>query len=118
MPDASTHLPPMSVDPEDPYQVNTAVAFTTTATDPAGVTAPKPGPVVICQQDFTQATVTIPADLVNILRTYGTGGKFVRQHLTHRFLELNDGTPVAPADRKRIDVLTIWCYNSPWVVAP
>ena len=74
-------------------------------------------PLVICQEPGTDGSVTVPKDLVNLLRTYGNG-TYVRQNITHRMIELTDGTARALKDRKRIDVLTISCYNSSWVAAP
>jgi len=96
-PDASTALPAG-------YKVNTVVAFTGTGFA---------GPIVFCQVDGTPATLTVPAAMVNIIRQY-TPGAFSRIHLTHHLEELTDGTPRPTADRKRIDMLTIWCYATPW----
>ena len=89
--------------------VNTVTAFKVT-----GVL----GPVVVCQQEGTSGSMTVPKEMVNLLRSYGGAtpatGTYVRQNLTHRLIELNDGSPRTPEQRKRIDVLTIYCYNSNW----
>jgi hypothetical protein len=80
------------------------------------------GPILICQidgsllQDPNTASFTLAAADVDYLRAMAPGGgKFVRQNLTHHIIELTDGTPRATADRKRLDILTIWCFNSPWL---
>ena len=100
-PVTQTNLPPG-------YSVNFAMAFTATA----GYN----GPIVLCQLDGTTGTFTVDADTVDyIIATAPGGGKFVRQNLTHHIVELTDGTPRATADRRRLDILSIWCFNSPWL---
>jgi hypothetical protein len=102
-PVTSTHLPPGG-------KVNTVIAF---------VGTPNVGPIVICQEEGTDGSMTVPAAMVDIIRTAGGGsGRYVRQQLTHQLFELTDGSPRPTADRKRVDVLTIWCTNSPWAAAP
>jgi hypothetical protein len=93
------------------------------------------GPIVACQEEGADGSMTVPAALVNIIIdnggplvggvptpvTAGTNPKprMVRQQLTHQLFELtNSDTPVDEASRKRVDVLTIYCYNNPWTVAP
>lgn len=107
-PDASTTLPAG-------YKVNTVVAFTSKNPGPDGIAIN--GPLVFCQFDGTPAQVTVPAAMVNIIRGYNgaTGGAYSRIHLTHHLEELTDGSPRATADRKRIDMLTIWCYPTAWI---
>ena len=79
---------------------------------------PIAGPIIACQEEGTDGSITLPAAMVDILRTY-TPGRFVRQQLTHTFVELTaDGEPKPPGERKRIDVLTIYCYNTGWAAAP
>jgi hypothetical protein len=91
-------------------RVNTVIAFTGT---------PNVGPIVICQEEGTDGSMTVPAAMVNIIRTAGgTGGRYVRQQLTHQLFELTDGTPREESARKRVDVLTIYCYNSQWLPTP
>jgi hypothetical protein len=60
----------------------------------------------------------VPAALVDsVLRQY-TGGSYVRQNITHALFELTDGAPKPVADRKRVDVLSIYCYNANWLRDP
>jgi hypothetical protein len=111
-PVTSSNLPPG-------LKVNTFMAF---------VGTPNIGPIVACQEEGTDGTMTVPAALVNIILDHsgtvdpqtgeagpGNGGRFVRQQLTHQLFELtNSPTPVDEASRKRVDVLTIYCYNNAW----
>ena len=112
-PVTSSKLPPGA-------RVNTFMAF---------VGTPNIGPIVACQEEGTDGSMTVPAAMVNIILDHsgavvngeagpGTGGRFVRQQLTHQLFELTNGTEVDEASRKRVDVLTIYCYNNAWVAAP
>ena len=101
-PAPSSNLPPG-------YRINTVVAFQ--------VTTGFAGPVVLCQEEGSDGSITVPAALVDILRSYG-GGRYVRQQLTHALFELTDGEPKPPGERKRVDVLSIYCYNTAWQPAP
>ena len=100
-PVTSSNLPPG-------YRVNTFVAFQGTG---------HAGPIVACQEEGTDGSITVPAAMVDILRAY-TPGRYVRQQLTHALFELTDGAPKPVAERKRVDVLTIYCYNTGWAAAP
>jgi hypothetical protein len=92
------------------------------------------GPIVACQEEGTDGSMTVPAALVNIIIDNAgpivdghptplpadgtTTARMVRQQLTHQLFELtNSDTPVDEASRKRVDVLTIYCYNNAWRVA-
>jgi hypothetical protein len=88
------------------YPMNTLVHF---------VAAPNTA-IMSCIQDGTPESITIPASVINYVRTLSpNGGKFVRQHASHVFEEMTDGTS---HDNKRIDVIGIWCYNYTFTVAP
>jgi hypothetical protein len=119
-PVTSSNLPPG-------VKVNTFMAFAHSVN----------GPIVACQEEGTDGSMTVPAALVNIiidnagpnlngevghptpLPADGTStARMVRQQLTHQLFELtNSDTPVDEASRKRVDVLTIYCYNNAWRVA-
>lgn len=103
-----TYTPVTSSNLPEGYRVNTVVAFTGMGFS---------GPVVLCQEEGTDGSITVPAALVDKLRTYGSG-RYVRQQLTHALFELTDSGPKAPGVRKRVDVLTIYCYNTGWAAAP
>ena len=90
------------------YRVNSVVAFTGTGHS---------GPIILCQEEGTDGAITVPAAMVDILRAY-TPGRYVRQQLTHALFELTDSGPKPPGVRKRVDVLSIYCYNTGWQVAP
>ncbi|CAN5483670.1 hypothetical protein BH11MYX1_BH11MYX1_33140 [soil metagenome] len=101
------------------YKVNYAMAFKGTCPDdpnncPGGNGQ---GPIVLCQIDGTSGTFTVPAAMVDLLRQYSPG-TWARQTLTHHVVELTDGSPRAVADRKRLDLLTVWCFNGNWQAAP
>lgn len=104
-----TFTPAPSSNLPEGYRVNTTVAFQATS----GFA----GPIVLCQEEGSDGSITVPANLVDILRSYG-GGRYVRQQLTHALFELTDGDPKPPGERKRVDVLTIYCYNTAWAPAP
>jgi hypothetical protein len=113
-PVTSSNLPPN-------VKVNTFMAF---------VGTPNIGPIVACQEEGTDGSMTVPAALVNVILDHsgplvgteagpGTAGRFVRQQLTHQLFELTDSdTPLPEDQRKRVDVLTIYCYNNAWTKAP
>ena len=90
------------------YRVNTVVAFTGTG---------HTGPIILCQEEGTDGSITIPADMIDLLIAYSPG-RYVRQQLTHALFELTDGAPKPPGVRQRVDVLSIYCYNSGWAAAP
>ncbi|MDB4959314.1 MAG: hypothetical protein JWO36_6883, partial [Myxococcales bacterium] len=106
----SSNLPPG-------YTVNNVIGFTSPNYVPAGcpgvMGSAACGPIIICQKEGLDGTITLPHDMVDILRTYTSGG-MARQNLTHIPVELTDGTPVAPANRKRLDILSVWCYGGTW----
>jgi hypothetical protein len=106
-----TFTPVVSANLPPGVKVNTVMGFTGN---------PNTGPVVVCQEEGTDGSITVPAALVDIIRASCPTGvcRYIRQNLTHQLFELTDGSPRAEADRKRVDVLTIWCYNSPWIPAP
>jgi hypothetical protein len=103
-----TYTPVVSSNLPPGYRVNTVVAFQGTG---------HMGPIVLCQEEGTDGSITVPAALVNVLRAY-TPGRYVRQNLTHALFELTDGAPKPPGERKRVDVLSIWCTNTGWAAAP
>lgn len=104
--DTSTNVP-------TGYEINTAIGFTAPTFTVSGAPAGTTTPIVLCQFDGTPTTVTIPGASVAIIAQYGTGS-MSRQHLSHHIQELTDGSPRATSARKRIDMLTVWCFNDPW----
>jgi hypothetical protein len=58
-------------------------------------------------------SITVPAALVDILRAYSPG-RYVRQQLTHAMFELKTSSPMPPGVRKRVDVISIYSYNTAW----
>ena len=103
-----TYTPVTSSNLPAGYRVNTVVAFTG---------AGHSGPIILCQEEGTDGSMTVPAAMVDILRAY-TPGRYVRQQLTHALFELTDSGPKPPGMRKRVDVLSIYCYNTGWAAAP
>jgi len=84
------------------YEVGSVVAF-------VGAN----GPAVVCAEK-NDGSVTVPADMINIVRaTYPGGGFLSRQTLTHVVRELVDNN--GPTG-KRIDFITVWCYASTFSV--
>ncbi|HEY5936823.1 MAG TPA: hypothetical protein VIU61_19375, partial [Kofleriaceae bacterium] len=80
----------------------------------AGFTGPM-GPVAACIEP-NDGSITIPAALVDIARAaYPTGGTMARQTLTHQVKELVDAN--GPTGR-RIDLITVWCYATPFTIVP
>jgi hypothetical protein len=94
---ASSNLPPG-------YRVDTVVSFTGTG---------HAGPIVLCQEDGTDGSITIPAAMVDILRAYSPG-RYVRQQHTHVLFELTDSGPKPPGVRQRVDVLSAYGYSTGW----
>jgi hypothetical protein len=84
------------------YQVQSLVAFT-------GAN----GPVVLCIEP-DDGSITVPGSLVNVARAaYPAGGFIARQTLTHVVRELEDAD--GPTG-KRIDFISVWCYQSAFSV--
>jgi hypothetical protein len=100
MPGINTHL-------SDQY-VDSAVIFTG-PTDPDGAERA----VIVCEYSGEPASIAVPAALVTIIRSYGSG-HLIRQVFGHSIMELTDGSPRATMDRKRVDVLGIWSYDTTW----
>jgi hypothetical protein len=87
--------------------VNTALVFTSPNFG-GGVL-----PVVTCQFDGEAATITVTHGFVDIVRGYGAG-HLMRQVFTHHPIELTDGSPHAPGDRRRLDMIASWSYDTTW----
>jgi hypothetical protein len=101
-----TYTTPANSNKPADHSINTLVFFVG-AIDP---------PVVACIEEGTDGSITIPADMINLIRASApTGGKFIRQHASHVVRELTDGTTHT---NKRIDFIGIWCYNYTFTVAP
>jgi hypothetical protein len=92
-------------------EVDTLVAFT--KVNP---------PVILCIEEGIDGSITIPANMVDTVRTATGGGgagdtsgnnRFLRQHVVH-----NTRTMPDTANRKRIDFLSVWCYNYPFHTPP
>jgi hypothetical protein len=70
-------------------------------------------PLVICLEK-NDGSITVPANMIDIVRAKApTGGTLARQTLTHVVRELVDRN--GPTG-KRIDILGIWCYATPFAV--
>jgi hypothetical protein len=74
-------------------------------------------PVILCIEEGIDGSITIPANMVDIVRTTNNSGgavtsgeanRFLRQHVVHQTRTSPD-----PVNRKRIDFLSVWCYNYP-----
>ena len=72
-----------------------------------GGTAATPGAIVLCVEPQDDGSLTIPADMVNAVRTAGPAGTMIRQTFIHQVRELTNGTTVK---RRRIDMLGVWCH--------
>jgi hypothetical protein len=71
------------------------------------------GPAVICVEP-NDGSITVPANMIDIARAKApNGGTLARQTLTHEVRELVDRN--GPTG-KRIDLLGIWCYATPFMV--
>jgi hypothetical protein len=70
-------------------------------------------PLAICVEEGTDGSITIPAATVDyiIANKPVSGGRFLRQHVVHQLRELTNGTT---HENKRIDFLSVWCYNYPY----
>jgi hypothetical protein len=96
---------PELVNRPEGYPITTLVIFT--QGDP---------PLAICAEEDTDGSITIPAEIVNLVRAAAPGGgKFIRQHASHVVRELTDGEGQSGT---RIDFIGIWCYNYAYTVAP
>jgi hypothetical protein len=71
-------------------------------------------PVILCIEEGIDGSITIPANMVNTVRTTlgtvtsGETNRFLRQHVVHQLRTMPDEN-----NRKRIDFLSVWCYNYP-----
>lgn len=105
-----------------PVSLKAGTALTLNWTTPdTGAAAPPPGttvvslaaftgadgPVVICVQAPNTGSITVPANMVDVVRAkYPAGGVIARQTFTHVPKELVDNN--GPTGR-RIDFITTWC---------
>jgi hypothetical protein len=66
-------------------------------------------PVAICVEEGTDGSITIPGATINHVRDTGvSGSRILRQNVVHVLRELTNGTT---HDNKRIDFISVWCYN-------
>ena len=114
--------PPLSLTPH-PIPAGQPQTFTWTTpaqSAPAGMEvqslvafiSPTLGPLVICVEP-NDGSITVPAEMIDIVRAKATAGTLARQTLTHVVRELVDKN--GPTG-KRIDILGIWCYATPFSV--
>jgi hypothetical protein len=100
-----TYTTPANVNKPAGYPISTLVIFVG-AKDP---------PVAVCVEEGTDGEITIPANIIDLVRANGvSGGKFIRQHVSHVVRELTDGVT---HQNKRIDFLGVWCYNYAYTIA-
>ncbi|HWO26798.1 MAG TPA: hypothetical protein VNO30_49050 [Kofleriaceae bacterium] len=102
MPQTFTWTTPPSDQPAG-YEIVSLVAFI----------VPGQGPAVLCIEP-NDGSITVPANFIDIARAKigANTGTLARQTLTHQVRELMDRN--GPTG-KRIDLLTIWCYATPFV---
>lgn len=95
--------------PPTGYEIQSLVAFT----GDGGPT--DKGPAILCVQPNT-GSITVPAPMIDVVRAaYPAGGLMARQTFTHVTRELIDNN--GPTGQ-RIDLISAWCYATPYTVAP
>ena len=98
-----TYTPPTNTNLPAGSRVDTLVAFTNGSP-----------PSAICVEEGIDGSITIPAATVDAVRAVGVASKILRQHVVHNLRELNDGDDAFT--NKRIDFLSVWCYNYPFSI--
>lgn len=72
------------------------------------------GAVAVCVETSNDGNITVPAAMVNMIRTAGSsGGTMIRQVLHHNVKELEGPGVVG---RRRIDMIGVWCWAYPFAV--
>jgi uncharacterized protein YaiE (UPF0345 family) len=103
--------------PDQPIEITWEVATTTSLGEGESVIGlvdvlvPGQGPVVACAQDPDTGSVTIPAELVNRVISFGAAGTIARQTVVHRRLELSNEDDVKG---RRLDLIGVWSHVTPW----
>lgn len=73
-----------------------------------GFVIPTTSFVVACIEPMNDGSMTVPADIVDMIRTAApSGGTMVRQSFIHQVRELTNGTTVK---NRRIDMIGTWCH--------
>lgn len=91
------------------YEIQSLVAFT-------GDGSPSDtGPAILCVQPNT-GSIKVPGPMLDVVRAkYPQGGLMARQTFTHVVRELVDNN--GPTGQ-RVDLISTWCYATPYTVAP
>lgn len=66
--------------------------------------------IVVCVENMNDGSMTVPANMVDMIRTAAPGGGvLVRQVFHHQVRELTNGADVKG---RRIDMIGVWCWAS------